>query len=110
VHFVALFFCHILHQWVFMLCLQVGSVDEDDDGAESCASAAPDSSQSQSRSSTSKPPSKKSRNLEDAMMAFLTRPRQEVQKPPEMALDPSDERSTFAAWFASRCRRVPEEK
>jgi len=93
-----------------MLCLQVGSVDDDDDddGAESCASAAPDSSQS--RSSTSKPPSKKSRNLEDAMMAFLTRPRQEVQKPAEMALDPSDERSTFAAWFASRCRRVPEEK
>ena len=91
-----------------VFCLQVRSrvSDEEDDGAGSSVSAA--------RGTSEPPPSKapkKAKNLEDAMLAYLSAPTGgstgSTGRPAELG-DPTDERPAFANWFASRLHKVPD--
>jgi len=89
------------------VCLQTRSErsDEDDDSVRSAsiASARP----AVSKAGPSLP--KKTRNLEDAVMSFLSS-RREAGPVHETTFDTTDERQAFATWFASRLHRIPDER
>jgi len=97
-----------------VFCLQVRSRSEDeDDGAGSSVSASTSAARGRSDLPTTKsrPPAKKAKNLEDAMLAYLSRPEPSTStsRPPQAELmDPTDERAAFATWFSSRLHRVPD--
>jgi len=78
---------------------------DDDEQPSTTASGRP---AAEARASTAQLP-KKTRNLEEAMMTFLSS-RREAGPIHDLAFDPTDERQAFATWFASRLKRIPDDR